>query len=75
MSVAPDSLQLNTLDAKLSEYFRAMEHEDLEVQKLECDYIIESAQNPELRKLIAEKVYDHYMESRLMGVEIGRAHV
>ena len=63
MSVAPDSLQLNTLDAKLSEYFRAMEHEDLEVQNLE------------LRKLIAEKVYDHYMESRLMGVEGVAVHV
>lgn len=74
-SATPDSLQTTSLDAKLAEYFRAMEREDLEVQKEECDYIIESAQNPELRQRIAEKVYDHYMESTLMGFEGVAVHV
>ena len=68
-SAALDTLKTAALDAKLAEYFRAMEREDLEVQKYECDYIIESAQDPQLRQYIAEKVYDHYIESQRMGAE------
>lgn len=71
----PDSLQMKALDAKLQEYFRAMEREDLEVQKQECDFIIGSAEDPDLRGIIAEKVYDHYMESRRMGAEGVSVHV
>ena len=71
----PDSLQLRALDAKLTEYFQAMEREDFEVQKAECDFIISSAQNPELRQIIAEKVYDHYLESKRMGSEAVAIHV
>ena len=65
----PDSLQIKALDAKLKEYFKAIEAENLEVQKMECDYIIESAQDLDLRGVIAEKVYDHYQQSPLMGAE------
>ena len=68
-SVVPDSLQIKALDAKLKEYFKAIEAENLEVQKMECDYIIESAQDLDLRGVIAEKVYDHYQQSPLMGAE------
>ena len=68
-SVVPDSLQIKALDAKLKEYFKAIEAENLEVQKMECDYIIESAQDSDLRGVIAEKVYDHYQQSPLMGSE------
>ena len=74
-SAVPDSLQTAALDAKLAEYFRAMERESLPVQMQECDFIIESAQEPELRQVIAEKVYDHYMESKLMGAEGVAVHV
>lgn len=69
MSAVPDSLQLKALDAKLKEYFKAIEAENLEIQKMECDYIIESALDSELRGVIAEKVYDHYQQSPLMGAE------
>ena len=69
VSAVLDTLKTAALDAKLAEYFRAMEREDLEVQKYECDYIIESAQDPQLRQYIAEKVYDHYIESQRMGAE------
>ena len=68
-SVVPDSLQIKALDAKLKEYFKAIEAENLEVQKMECDFIIESAQDLDLRGVIAEKVYDHYQQSPLMGAE------
>lgn len=69
VSAVPDSLQLKALDAKLKEYFKAIEAENLEIQKMECDYIIESALDSELRGVIAEKVYDHYQQSPLMGAE------
>ena len=65
----PDSLQMKALDAKLAEYFRALERESLDVQRQECDVIIGSAQDPELRAVIAEKVYDHYVGSDRMGAE------
>lgn len=71
----PDSLQTAALDSKLAEYFRAMEREDLEVQKQECDFIIGSAEDPDLRGVIAEKVYDHYMASLRMGAEGVAVHV
>ena len=66
---APDSTKINALDKKLSEYFKAIETEDLEVQKMECDFIIGSAQDSALRGTIAEKVYDHYMGTARMGAE------
>lgn len=71
----PDSLQLKALDVKLKEYFNAMEREELEVQKQECDFIIGSAEDPDLRGVIAEKVYDHYMTSRRMGAEGVSVHI
>ena len=71
----PDSLQLKALDVKLKEYFSAMEREELEVQKQECDFIIGSAEDPDLRGVIAEKVYDHYMTSRRMGAEGVSVHI
>ena len=40
LSAVPDSLQLKALNAKLNEYFKAIEAENLEIQKMECDYII-----------------------------------
>ena len=65
----PDSTKINALDQKLNEYFEAIEMEDFEIQKQECDFIIEAAQDSALRGTIAEKVYDHYMESARMGAE------
>ena len=75
VSAVPDSLQSAALDAKLAEYFRAMENESLDVQKQECDFIIGAAEDLDLRGAIAEKVYDHYMESLRMGAEAVSVHV
>lgn len=75
VSAVPDSLQSAALDAKLAEYFRAMENESLDVQKQECDFIIGAAEDMDLRGTIAEKVYDHYMESLRMGAEAVSVHV
>ena len=69
LSQSLDSLKISALDKKLQECFKAIEAEDLEVQKKECDFIIGSAQDPALRGVIAEKVYDHYQQSPRMGAE------
>lgn len=75
VTAVPDSLQLRALDAKLAEYFKAMDREDFEVQKAECDFIISSANDPDLRQIIAEKVFDHYLDSKRMGAEAVAIHV
>lgn len=75
ITAVPDSLQMKALEAKLIEYFKAMEREDFEVQKAECDFIISSANDPDLRQIIAEKVYDHYLDSKRMGAEAVAIHV
>lgn len=69
LSEVPDSSKISALDKKLNEYFKAIEQEDLEIQKLESDFIIGAAQDPAVRGAIAEKVYDHYKQSSRMGAE------
>lgn len=71
----PDSLKLAALDAKLDEYIMAISRESLEVQKQECDFIIESAADPVVRNRIANKVYTAYLESPLMGAEAVAIHI
>lgn len=71
----PDSLKLAALDAKLDEYLMAISRESLEVQQQECDFIIESAEDPVVRNRIANKVYTAYLESPLMGAEAVAIHI
>ena len=66
---APDSAAIRALDAKLLEYFRAIEREPLQVQAQECDFIIGSVKDSSLRQIVAEKVYEHFLQSPLMGSE------
>ena len=75
VAAVPDSLQISALEVKLDEYFKAMEREDLEIQKNECDFIISSANDQDLRQVIAEKVYDHYHSSNIMGFEGVAIHI
>ena len=70
-----DSAALNALSAKLSEYFDAMKYESVEVQKGECDFLIESSSDPQIRNHIARTIYDYYIESPVMGVEAVALHV
>ena len=36
-----DSARMNALSSRLSEYFEALKHESLDVQKAECDFLID----------------------------------
>ena len=70
-----DSTRLTELDARLEEYFRTLEPERIEVKNEECDLLIDSAQDSILRRHIALKIYDHYLESPVMGDEAVAIHL
>lgn len=70
-----DSTRLVALDARLDEYFRTLETERIEVKNKECDLLIDSATDSVLRRHIALKIYDHYLESPVMGDEAVAIHM
>ena len=70
-----DSTRLAELDGRLEEYYRALEGEGIEVKNQECDLLIDSAKDPALRRHIALKIYDHYLESPVMGDEAVAIHL
>ena len=70
-----DSLRQKALSLKLEEYFAAIEREGTEVQKEECDFLIESTTDSLVRQFIALKAYDHYLNSPVMGSEAVAIHV
>lgn len=70
-----DSIRLAALDARLDEYFRTLEPERIEVKNKECDLLVDSATDSVLRRHIALKIYDHYLESPVMGDEAVAIHM
>ena len=62
-----DSARMNALSSRLSEYFEALKHESLDVQKAECDFLISSCTDSLVRQFVALSIYDHYADSRIMG--------
>lgn len=70
-----DSLQKAALSERLEEYFAALAHEPVEVQKQECDFLIGSSSDSLVRQFVAVKIYDHYLNSPIMGVESVAIHV
>lgn len=70
-----DSLTRRTLSVKLEEYFGALKHESLPVQKEECDFLIASAEDSLVRQFVAVTIYDRYLNSPIMGTENVAVHV
>ena len=70
-----DTAVLNALSAKLNGYFEAMKYEPLELQKGECDFLIESTTDSLLRSHVARTIYDHYSKTPVMGAEAVAIHV
>ena len=70
-----DSSKFSALGQKLSEYYDAIKRESLSVQEAECDFLIETATEPDIRQFIAQNIYDHYMASKMMGAENVAVHV
>ena len=63
------------LSAKLEEYFAALAGEPLSVQNAECDYLIESCKDSLVRQFVTLKIYDHYLQSKIMGDEGVAVHI
>ena len=70
-----DSLKKAELAGKLQEYFEALKYENIETQKAECDFLIETATDPQVRNFIAQTIYDHYIDSKIMGAEAVAVHL
>lgn len=70
-----DSLRKVELTEKLDEYFEALKYESIEVQKAECDFLIETANSQEVRDFIAQTIYNHYIDSKIMGAEAVAVHL
>ena len=63
------------LDERLAEYFAAIEREGTDVQKEECDFLIETCTDSLMRQHVALAVYGHYIDSKVMGAEAVAIHV
>ncbi len=75
MARQPDSSKTAALGKKLAEYYETLKHESLDVQKNECDFLIESTSDSLLRQFVALDIYGHYRDSRIMGAENIAVHV
>ena len=74
-SAESDTAIYVALDRKLAEYFEAIKHEPVEVQMGECDFLIESTTDSLVRAHVAQTIYDHYLDSPVMGFEAVAIHV
>ena len=70
-----DSLRREALAGKLGEYFGAIVQEPLAVQAAEADFMIEAASDSLVRQFVALWLYEHYIESSLMGAEGVAIHI
>lgn len=70
-----DSTAFKALDAKIAEYVATLEPEPLEVKERECDFMIENTSDSLLRQYVAIKLYDHYLNSPVMGDEAVSIHL
>lgn len=70
-----DTAVRNALDASLTEYFVAIERAGTDVQKGECDFLIETCTDSLMRQHVALTAYEHYRDSKVMGAEAVAIHV
>ena len=70
-----DSLRREALAGKLGEYFGAIVQEPLPVQESEADFMIAAASDSLVRQFVAQWIYEHYIESPLMGAESVAIHI
>lgn len=63
------------LGARLEQYFTALAGEPAAVQNQECDFLIASCEDSLVRQYVALKIYDHYLQSKIMGDDAVAVHV
>ncbi len=70
-----DPAVAEVLDERLEEYFDAIKREGVEVQKGECDFLIESCEDSLMRQHVSLTAYEHYRDSEVMGSEAVAIHI
>ena len=70
-----DSAVQAALETRLADYFEALRFESLDVQKTEADFLIESTSDQLVRQYVACSVYEHFVDSPIMGAEAVAIHV
>ena len=72
---ASDSAAMAALDSKLGEYFAALEKESIKVKMEESDFLISSCSTDPVRNHVAVRVYNHFLQSKVMGDEAVAIHL
>jgi len=70
-----DSAVVEALDARLDEYFAALERESIQVKLAECDFMLESCVDSLVKQYVAVRIYDHFLGSKVMGDEAVAVHM
>ena len=70
-----DSAVTAVLDARLDEYFSALERESIQVKIAESDFMLESCTDSLIRQYVAVRIYDHFLGSKVMGDEAVAVHM
>ncbi|MBQ6291453.1 MAG: redoxin domain-containing protein [Bacteroidales bacterium] len=70
-----DSALTAALDSRLDEYFAALEREPIQVKIGECDFMLESCDDPLVKQYVAVRIYDHFLGSKVMGDEAVAVHM
>ena len=74
-SAQVDTTRWKEVDDRLDLYLATLEGESIPVKIQECDLLLEAASQPSLRARIAQRIYDHYRQSPLMGDEAVAIHL
>ncbi|MBO4916796.1 MAG: redoxin domain-containing protein [Bacteroidales bacterium] len=70
-----DSAVVEALDARLDEYFAALERESIQIKLAECDFMLENCADSLVKQYVAVRIYDHFLGSKVMGDEAVAVHM
>lgn len=70
-----DSAAVSKTLRLLDQYVTALENEDLDSRVRECDFLVESCTDSLVRQEVTLHLYDHYVQSQLMGDETVAIHI
>ena len=75
LSLRAQDPQFDALGAKLDEYLAAIAGDPVSAQNAECDFLIESCEDSLVRQFVTLKLYDHFLQSRIMGEDGVAVHI
>lgn len=75
VSVWAQSPEYEALASKMDEYLAAIVGESAPFQESECDYLISSCRDSLVRQFVALRLYDHYLNSKILGDDAVAVHI